>query len=111
MVMADLMARYLKFTAGLSYRYYSRMQNIDKAFTDIQELTHNAAPYLYEIQAVDYWRSHKGFHIFDARIGYQLTERQKISVICNNLFNVDYALRPLKIEAPRTTAVQYIYTF
>lgn len=111
MVKVDAECRIYQLTIGAGYRFYSRMQNIDKTFADIQELTHNASPYLYEIQAVDYWKRHNGFHIVDARIGWQLTAKQKFSVICNNLFNTDYSLRPLKVEAPRNTAIQYVLTF
>jgi outer membrane receptor for ferric coprogen and ferric-rhodotorulic acid len=86
------------------------MQNIDKAFTEIEQLTHDASPYLAEIKAVDYWKNHDGFHVFDARVSYQMLEKQKLSLIASNLFNVDYSLRPLKIESPRTIAIQYVLT-
>lgn len=108
---ADIEVRVLKFAFGFSYRYYSRMENIDRAFQDIEVLTSNTAPYLYEIKATNYWRSHNGYHIFDARLSYRLNEKQKFSIVCNNLFNTDYSLRPMKIEAPRTTSIQYVYTF
>jgi outer membrane receptor for ferric coprogen and ferric-rhodotorulic acid len=111
MVKADLEFKlFTKFGVGASYRYYSRMQNIDKAFTEIEQLTHDASPYLAEIKAVDYWKNHDGFHVFDARVSYQMLEKQKLSLIANNLFNVDYSLRPLKIESPRTIAIQYVLT-
>ncbi|MBN8695503.1 MAG: TonB-dependent receptor [Bacteroidetes bacterium] len=101
---------FTKLGIGFSYRYYSRMQNIDKAFTEIEQLTHDASPYLAEIKAVDYWKTHDGFHIFDARASFQMNEKQKLSLICNNLLNTDYSLRPLKIESPRTIALQYVLT-
>jgi len=111
MVKADLEFKlFTKFGVGASYRYYSKMQNIDKAFTEIEQLTHDASPYLAEIKAVDYWKKHDGFHVFDARVSYQLLEKQKLSLIASNLFNVDYSLRPLKIESPRTIAIQYVLT-
>ncbi|MGZ3930485.1 MAG: TonB-dependent receptor [Bacteroidia bacterium] len=108
---ADVEFKIYKFGVGFSYRYYSRMQNIDRAFNDIEVLTANTAPYLYSIKATNYWRTHWGFNIFDARLNYKINERQRVSVICSNLFNVDYSLRPLKTEAPRTTSLQYIYSF
>lgn len=111
LVKADIEFRVYKIGFGISYRYYSRMQNIDKAFATIEELTYNAYPYLNKIKATNYWRSHNGFNIFDARISYKVNDKQKLSLVCSNLFNVDYALRPMKIEAPRTTALQYVYTF
>lgn len=110
MAKADIEFRIFKFGVGMSYRYYSKMQNIDRAFQDIEVLTSNTSPYLYEIKAVNYWRSHNGYHIFDARVSYKISEKQKLSIVCNNLFNIDYSLRPLKIEAPRTTSIQYVFT-
>ncbi|MCK6648219.1 MAG: TonB-dependent receptor [Bacteroidia bacterium] len=111
MIKADLEFKlFTKLGIGFSYRYYSRMQNIDKAFTEIEQLTHDASPYLAEIKAVDYWKTHDGFHVFDARASFQMNEKQKLSLICNNLLNTDYSLRPLKIESPRTIALQYILT-
>lgn len=110
MIKADVELRVLKFAIGMSYRYYSKMENIDKAFQDIETLT-GAIHYLPEIKATGYWSANHDFHVIDARVSYKLTSKQKVSVVANNLFNVPYFLRPLKIESPRTVAVLYIYTF
>jgi len=111
MVKADVEFRIFRFGFGVSYRYYSRMQNIDSAYSTIQKVTYDAQPYLYEVKGVRYWKSHDGFNIFDARLSYRIHEKHKLSLICSNVFNVDYSLRPMKIEAPRTTSLQYVYTF
>ncbi|MFL5764637.1 MAG: TonB-dependent receptor [Bacteroidia bacterium] len=115
MVKVDIEFKMKKYFVGFSYRYYSRMHNIDKALQDIEEVTASdnatSQPFLDDIQATRYWRHHDGFHVFDARLSYQLDKKQKLSLVCNNIFNVDYSLRPLKIEAPRTTALQYVLTF
>lgn len=50
-------------------------------------------------------------YVSAARVNYQISKKQKLSLICNNIFNVDYSLRPMKIESPRTTALQYVLTF
>jgi outer membrane receptor for ferric coprogen and ferric-rhodotorulic acid len=68
-------------------------------------------PGLAPIVVVDYWKSHNGFHIFDARASYKLSPVHKLSLVCNNVFNTAYYLRPLKIEPPRNVAIQYNYTF
>ena len=86
------------------------MQNIDKAFEELEELT-QALTFVDDLKAIDYWKTHNGFHIFDARISYKFKKSQKLSLICSNIFNVDYSLRPMKIESPRTTALQYVLTF
>ena len=110
MVKADVEVRIHRLGLGMSYKYYSKMANIDKAFQDIETLTGSLQGYLYQIKVIDYWESHNGFHIFDARVSYKLTDKHKVSLVCNNLFNVTYFLRPLKIEPPRTLAVQYVCT-
>ena len=110
MLKADVEVRIYRFTIGGSYRYYSKMQNIDKAFGDLEDLTRLIAQ-MPQIQIVQYWQSHNGFNIFDARVAYKVSEHHRISLICNNLANTQYFLRPMKIEAPRTTSVQYTYTF
>ena len=110
----DAEARYHQFSFGASYRYYSRMSNIDKAFQDIESFTTTltqVAPQFAVIRIVDYWKAHKGFHVADIRVAYKISEQHKCSIIANNLFNTPYFLRPLKIEPPRTIAVQYVYTF
>ena len=107
---ADMEVRIYNWVLGASYRYYSKMSNIDKAFEDIETLT-SAIPYLAQIKAVNYWQTNHDFHIVDARIGYKLNAKHKITIVGNNLFNVTYFLRPLKIESPRTLAIQYSVTF
>ena len=111
MFKADVEFKIYKFNIGLSYRYYSQMQNIDKAFQDIEQLTKDANVYFNEIKAINYWKSNHYIDIIDARIGYSLGKKHKISLICNNLLNKIYSLRPMKIEAPRTTSIQYVLTF
>ena len=109
MVKADVEFKLFKFTVGASYRYYSKMQNIDKAFGDLETLTNN--PFFSHISILDFWNKHNGFNIVDARLGYKITKQQKISFICSNVFNTAYMLRPMKIEPPRMTTVQYVYEF
>lgn len=110
LVKADIEFKIYKFGVGFSYRYYSKMQNIDKAFQDLEELT-AALTFVNDLKALNYWKTHYGYSVFDARVSYQVSKKQRLSIVCNNIFNVDYSLRPMKIESPRTTAVQYVLTF
>ena len=107
---ADIEFKIYKFSVGFSYRYYSKMQNIDRAFGDIEQLT-SSSPYLTPIKGVNFWKTHDGTNVYDARLAYKISEKQKLSIVCNNLFNLSYSLRPLKVESPRTTALQYVLTF
>ncbi len=111
LVKGDLEFTYTQFVLGFSYRYYSKMENVDKSLGDIEMLTENAYPFFEKIKILDYWKTNEGYHLVDARFSYKLLEKHRISLICNNLMNVNYSLRPMKVEAPRTTSIQYIYTF
>jgi outer membrane receptor protein involved in Fe transport len=92
------------FNAGLSFRANSHMQNIDKAFSQLeQELPTEFNP------GINSWRANhtKGDFVFDTRIGYTFSEKHKIAFIMNNVLNREYAIRPLAIEEPRVSIVQY----
>jgi len=104
LVRIDVGATRGAFNAGLSFRSNSHMQNIDKAFAQLeQELPTQFNP------GINSWRSShtKGDFIFDARVGYTFSEKHKIAFIMNNVLNREYAIRPLAIEEPRLTMVQY----
>ncbi len=111
MMKGDLEIRIYKFALGVSYRYYSKMQNIDKAFEGLETLTDGFSQYVEKIKGVNFWKTHNNIQVVDARVSYQITSKQKLSVVCNNVFNESYSLRPLKIEPPRNTALQYVLTF
>lgn len=98
---ADIELTYKKISLGGSWRYYSFMRNIDKTFYDLDE------PYLLPTGIKRYReKHHTETQIFDARIAVQATKQLRISLVSTNIFNLEYSLRPLKIEAPRTIAFQ-----
>jgi outer membrane cobalamin receptor len=107
----DVEFKIYKFNFGVSNKYYSKMQNIDKAFQTIETTTSNGSNFFDVIHATNYWASHKFISVWDARLSYQVSPKQKLSIVCNNVFDVAYSLRPLKIEPPRNTALQYVLTF
>ena len=106
---ADVEVRIHQFAIGASYRYYSKMQNIDKAFSDIEVLT-RVFSQIPPISITNYWQRHNGFHVIDARVSYKISKSQKLSIVANNLLNTPYFLRPLKVESPRNVAVQWVWT-
>ena len=107
----DLDIRIKRFTFGYSGRYYSAMRNIDKAFEDLEVLTQFATTFS-DIFITEYWKEHNtGNYIQDIRAGFHINENIRFSVIINNLANKEYMLRPMKIESPRTIAIQYIHKF
>jgi len=108
----DVDLKFKKWNTGFSIRYYGAMQNIDKAFYDLEVLT-AFLPQLADIRYLDYWAENKenGVVVFDARLGYEFKEGNRIAVVVNNILNKTYSLRPMKIESPRTIAVQYLWKF
>lgn len=95
----DIQLTYKRFSIGGSWRYYSFVQNIDKTFYLFE--------YLMKSGLKKYREDHdKGTHIIDARIGVDITKYLKLSFVANNVFNISYSLRPLKIESPRTFALR-----
>lgn len=104
---ADVEATYKKkFSIGGSMRYYSFMENIDKTFYDLDE------PYLLPTGIKEYRKeNNSGTTVFDARISYRLNEHFAVAFISNNIANLEYSLRPLKIEAPRTIILQITARF
>ncbi|MFM1932647.1 MAG: hypothetical protein RL226_1950, partial [Bacteroidota bacterium] len=104
---ADVEFKHPLFLVGLSWRYQTQIQNIDYAFIYVD----NIDPTI-NWGLEDYIAEHqKGIHIFDLRLGYFITEKQKLSLIVQNLTNLEYAVRPLSIESPRLTTLQYTVTF
>jgi iron complex outermembrane receptor protein len=94
---------------GISFRHNSHMQNIDNAFQILEDLTASSPPESSFNPGIKDWRnSHtKGDFVFDARVGYTFSEKHKVALIMNNVLNREYAIRPLAIEEPRVTMVQY----
>ena len=104
LIRIDVGATHEAFNSGISFRSNSHMQNIDKAFSQLeQELPTEFNP------GINSWRANhtKGDFVFDARVGYTFSEKHKIALIMNNVLNREYAIRPLAIEEPRVTMVQY----
>jgi outer membrane receptor protein involved in Fe transport len=98
----DVELKYKKVSIGGNWTYYSNMQNIDTVFYQLASLAaYGIAQYREE--------HHTGVNVFNARAGLQATKKLKMAFVVNNLFNLSYSLRPLKIEAPRTFAIRLDY--
>ncbi len=107
LVRGDIFWKHKEFSAGLSARYNSHMQNIDKAFTDLEAISFaNFQPGLTQ------WRTDHttGDYVFDLRIGYEIKGKHRIAIVINNALNREYAIRPLSIEEPRLSMLQYTLT-
>lgn len=107
----DVQATYKKWVLGVSVRYNSFMQNIDRLFEELDTFAAlgllAVSPGLTEYRKVN----NKGALVFDARLGYQLNSKLRLSLVVNNILNNEYTLRPMVVEQPRTTAIQLSLKF
>jgi iron complex outermembrane receptor protein len=101
-----------KIAIGGSARYFSKIENLDRAIIDFEEVTANTGGSLQEIRYLDYYENYNnGNLILDARISYSFLKNHKIALVVSNLLNRTYSLRPLKVEPMRTTMLQYSLKF
>lgn len=107
LVRADIGCRRGRFNAGVSARYNSHMQNIDKIFTDLEKV-----PSAGFNPGLTQWRADHltGDVVFDCRVAYTLQQRHRLAIVVNNALNREYAIRPLSIEQPRVVMMQYTLT-
>ncbi|MFM1875884.1 MAG: hypothetical protein RL266_1621 [Bacteroidota bacterium] len=100
-----------KLALGGTYRYYSYMRSVDRAF---YEFDRNLLQVIgQESWGAAEWRNdhNKGDHVFDLRGSLEFNEQIKLGIIVKNVANREYALRPLKINAPRSTQLQLTVQF
>ena len=108
LVRFDLQGTWRAWSLGGSFRYNSHMQNIDNAF----EFLETTVPMFFNPGIVQWREEHKqGDFIIDARCAWKVNEHHKVALVVNNLLNREYAIRPLSIEEPRLTTVQYTFNF
>jgi outer membrane receptor protein involved in Fe transport len=85
---------------GISGRYYSFMEAIDKVFEvlipGVQDFRKNNA---------------HGAFVFDLSIGFHYAEKGTISLIVKNSLNTEYSLRPALMEAPRNYTLKVTQEF
>jgi len=111
---ADVNIMYKGFAFGISYRFTSFIQNIDRIFIDLDK--DSGIPFFEGvlptgIKSYRDAREGKGDFVIDTRLMYQLSETVKVSIIVNNLLNREYMIRPLTIESPRTGQLQFTIHF
>jgi len=104
----DLEIRYKSISFGTSMKYFSRIENLDKAIFDFEDATIASGGTLQPILYRDYFYSHNhGNIVFDMRLSYEIGEHHKIALISDNVFNRQYSLRPLKAEPMQSVTLQY----
>lgn len=104
----DTGVEWRRINAGFSVRYNSHMENIDRAFEDLETV-----PLAGFNPGIRTWRaSHtSGDYVIDMRAGYRFNSKHKLSLVVNNVLNREYAIRPLAIEEMRASMLQYTLEF
>ena len=105
LVRFDAELRRKNWFVGVSARYQSALQNIDKAWLAFEQA-------LPEIDwGLQTWLTDHPRQpwVFDARAGVNVSDHHKMSVVVSNVTNAEYSVRPLAIEAPRLVNVVYTY--
>lgn len=102
----DIEGTYKRFSLGTSLRVHTPIRNIDKTFVMLDDDGYGLLS-----TGVNQWmQEHTSpTWIMDIRASFKISDRSKVSFIVNNLLNTEYALRPLTIERPRLTMLQYAY--
>ncbi len=86
----DVETEVKRFNFGIETFYASHMEAIDFIFTAI---VNGLGPYRE--------KDNNGYIVHNLRSSYRLTDGIKVSLLFNNVFNEDYAIRPGLMEAPR----------
>ena len=108
-VKADIEFNYSRFSIGISLKYFSKMENLDKAIFDFEDATVASGGSTQAILYRKYYENqNNGNVIIDGRISYEIGIQHKVSLISTNILNRMYSLRPLKAEPMRNITVQYI---
>lgn len=98
-----------KFRIGATFNYYSFMEAVDAAFVDpVFDLPGDDND-IYIIPGLQEYRDehNNGDAVLDLRLAYLFNDKNEVSIICNNVLNRAYTLRPAIMEAPRNLTVKY----
>ncbi len=97
---------------GVSARYQSALQNFDRIFVYLDSASESnpdglgVAPW----GLADWLDEHPALPwIIDLRVGFNVSDHSRISLVVSNLLNQEYSIRPLAIESPRLVNVVYTY--
>lgn len=91
----DIESGWNRVTFGGACNYYSDMNRVDDIFT------------IFMSSINDYMERDHGNLILQARIGYKFSDKSAINIVISNVANKEYALRPGKLDAPRSISIQY----
>ena len=94
---ADVEATLSKWSLGISFRYNSFMENIDRILLFF---------------ANEYRKNNPGGdYVFDGRLSYQMTDACRVALVTKNILNRVYMGRPADMQPPRSFTVQLAFNF
>lgn len=99
---ADIQWSNRKIQLGMSYRYETGFENIDRIF--LNDIIVNGAKKQFEEGKIS-------GHIFDLRVGYQLSPSFKLNYLVRNATQQIFMGRPADMSAPRMHQIQINYRF
>jgi iron complex outermembrane receptor protein len=97
----DMESRYKKVSVGLAIFYASHMEAIDAIFETL------VVPGLQQFRE----NNNRGYQLYNVRVAYNFSERQKLSFLANNILNTAYSIRPGLMEAPINFTLRFDYGF
>lgn len=115
LVKLDVEANYKKYSIGISCRYNSFMENIDRIFEISaeeamfgSEIAQGLPDKTYILPGLAAYRQkyNKGNFVVDLRLGYKLNDKYRFGLIANNIFNAEVTTRPGDIQPPRNFMAQ-----
>jgi outer membrane receptor protein involved in Fe transport len=102
----NLFCEWKRFDCNLSLYARSKILSIDDVFLD-PATREMILPGFY-----DYWQVHNtGYFLMDAGVGYNITDRLRLSATLKNVSNTEYMGRPADIQPPRTFSLRFSGTF
>ncbi|UKN01947.1 TonB-dependent receptor [Paracrocinitomix mangrovi] len=113
-VKADLQLDFYGFSIGYTFKYFSKLENLDQAITAFEVVTQSTGGTLQGIYYIDFFNEkNNGNIVQDLRVSYGFGKdyKHKFAVVVKNIENKTYSLRPLKIEQMRTAVFQYTFKF
>jgi iron complex outermembrane receptor protein len=109
-VKGDFALSYKDWELGYSVKYFSPIENLDKAIEEFEKATKATGGSLQPVEYMDYFYNYNnGVWVMDFRLSYSFGAFHKIAIISNNFTNKTYSLRPLKAEQMRTVLLQYTF--
>ena len=104
----DIQLKYKQVSLGASYRFNSFVHNIDESFHILGIFS--GGSFLGELE--EYRREQpKNTQVIDARIGVEISDKVKVSFVCNNILNTEYQTRPGWVMPPRNFIFQSTFRF